>query len=579
MRKFCSGLFVILLSVALIGGIGLTVKAKDDDGDGVPNPNDNYPGRSNLKYGGTLKIGRGLMPPSTLSSLRTSYGDQIHQYLSEPPLMWGPKGEFGPSGWIEKFEQSENNKVLTFHLKKGIKFHDGTPLDAEAFAWLLRERLRDDSLYSYPLKNVDSPKDIQVSGSHTVTIKQTKPWAELARNMSSAAWLGGMETPRAIERYGEDYGTQEVYGNGPFKFVEWVKDDHITLKRNEGYNWAPSWAWKYSDIKSKEDYTSGPPFLEKLIFKYVPESSTRVQMLLAGELDMILEVPKSNAKQLESSSKVNVMTQPSYSLKFIAYNTTTPPLDEKKVRQALNYAINREAVAKAGYFGYATPAYSMYLGKPQETSNTLHLYKQDIEKARQLLSDGGWKDNNGDGFREKNGNKLTFRLMAAEKSEYRRIATLIQEMWRKIGVDAKVRLVTYSTLKSRTKGGKHEAVIDYHQWPFLDQYPWWFNPDLTWYPYRTGFESKKMRSLHQNLVESTTSIKEEKEAIDKLINYYYQQAAQCALVHPQRLLAVREGVQNAVPGHMEGGNWAWAPYLYDVYLEDIYKTNQEKQGN
>jgi len=571
-NSYLTFFLVFLLSFILLPGL-VGIAAQDSDGDGVPDSEDKYPGRNDLKYGGTLTLIRAEEPVS-LDSLRTPYGDQIHQYISEPALMWSPGGEFGPAGWVESYEQSEDETVLNFKLRDGVTFHDGEKLDAEAFAWLLRERMRDDSIYSDPLMNVPDTDHIKVLDENTVQIEQTKPWPELPYNMSTPAWVGAIETPKPLEKYGEDYGFSEVYGNGPFKFEEWAKRDHITLSRYEEYDWAPDWAWKFSDAESKEDYTSGPPFLEEVVFEYVPEASTRVNMLRSGEADGIIEVPKSQVEELEKLKNIEVMSQPSYRIRYTGYNTTVPPLDELRVRKALNYAINRKAMVQVVYFGYATPAYSLYASRAHRTPNTLDLYEFNQEKARELLSEAGWQDSNNDGIRDKNGEKLTFELITRKTREFRQMANMLQGMWRDIGVDAKVRLLDTATVRSRIEEGNHEAIIHEHQWVTKnDLYTWWFNPKYQPYPYESLLETEKISELNEKALNST-SLDEMNKAIDNLVNYYYKQAALGALVRPKDLLAMDKNVKNVVPGHKEGGNWFWTPYLYDVYLQDVYEQNK-----
>lgn len=563
-------IFALTLSL-LVGFAGLA--AQDSDGDGVPDGQDQYARRNDLKYGGTLTLVRAEEPVS-LDSLRTPYGDQIHQYISEPPLMWSPGGEFGPAGWVKSYNQTEDETTLTFKLKEGVTFHDGVPLDAEAFAWLLRERMRDDSIYSDPLQNVQDTDHIKILDDYTVQIEQTKPWPELPYNMSTPGWVGAMETPRALEKYGEDYGYEKVYGNGPFKFVEWMKRDHITLERYEEYDWAPDWAWKYSDAKSAEDYTSGPPYLEKVVFKYVPEASTRINMLKTGQADGIIEVPKSQVEEIKKIEDVEITTQSSFRIRYVGYNTTAPPLDELKVRQALNYATNRKAMTQVVYFGYADAAYSLYCGEALETENTLHLYEFDPEKAKQLLSEAGWKDTDNDGIREKDGKELSFELITRNTREFSQMANMLQGMWRNVGVDAKVRLFDTATVRSKMEEANHEAVIHEHQWVTkADMYSWWFNPAYKPYPYESLLDTEKIKELNEKAL-NATSMKEVNKSIDDLNNYYYEMAALNALVRPQNLLAMKENIKNVVPAHKNGGNWFWTPYLYDVYRQDIYEENK-----
>jgi len=558
----------IILSVMLLLVFGLTINCVGQEAQPW------ILGRNPLKFGGTLTLARGW-EPLNLDSLRTTYGDQAHIYISEPPFMFGPNGELEPAGWIESVENSPDELVWTFRIKPGVTFHDGALLDAEAFAWLLRERIEDPGIYSDPLMNVPDVDHIVVVDEYTVEIRQEGlAWPELSYNMATPCWIGAMTTPRSVERYGEEYGFKMAYGNGPFKLVEWMKGDNITFVRNEDYWWAPSWAAGYAGLEEEEYYHPGRPYLEKLILKYVPEAATRVDMLKTREVDGIVEVPRAYVDEIKGIPHVKVMESPSYTIRYIGYNTTKPPLDDENVRKALNYGVSREAVAKVIYYGYAEPAYSLFCGKALETPNTLHLYKYDPDEARTLLAEAGWTDTDGDGILDKDGQPLAFELWSSNKTEFRKMAEMAQAMWRELGVDVSLRRFDEATLRARIEAGEHEAIVFEHEWVTKnDMYNWWFNPDYMWYPQETGFDTPELRELIDGTFEATT-IEEVVQTNDDLANYYYEHAVLCALVRPENLLAVYDDIANIVPSHMGGGWWGWMPYLHDVYRQDVYEANK-----
>lgn len=558
----------IILSVMLLFVFGLTINCVGQEAQAWTL------GRDPFKFGGTLSLARGWEPLS-LDSLRTTYGDQAHIYISEPPFMFGPNGEFEPAGWIESVENSPDGLVWTFRIKPGVTFHDGSPLDAEAFAWLLRKRIEDPAIYSDPLMYVPDVDHIVVVNKQTLQIRQVgQSWPELPFNMSTPSWVGAMTTPRSVECYGETYGYEMAYGNGPFELEEWLKGDHITFVRNEDYWWAPSWTAKYAGLAEGEEYHPGPPYLEKLILKYVPEAATRVDMLKTREVDGIVEVPRAYVDEIKGIPHVKVMENPSYTIRYIGYNTTKPPLDDESARKALNYGINREAMAKVIYYGYAEPAYSLFSGKALETPNTLQLYKYDPDKARTLLAEAGWADTDGDGILDKDGQPLAFDLWSSNKTEFRKMAEMAQAMWRELGVDVSLRRFDEATLRARIEAGEHEAIVFEHEWVTKnDLYNWWFNPDYMWYPQETGFDTPELRELIDRTFGATT-IEEVNQTNDDLVNYYYEHAVLCALVHPENLLAIYDDIVNVVPSHMGGGWWGWIPYLHDAYRQDVYEANK-----
>ncbi len=559
--------FMIFAVIFLLGAILLSVQVIGAD------EKPWMKGRDPLKFGGTLTLARGFEPIS-LDSLLTTYGDQAHIYLSEPPFMYGPGGEFGSGGWLESIKSSDDHLTWTFKIKPGVTFHDGVPLDAEAFAWLLRKRKEDPEVFDYPLTYVPDSDHIVVVDKYTVEIQQEgQPFPELPYTMATPCWVGAVRTPRAVEKYGEDYGYTMAYGNGPFKLEEWIKGDHLTFVRNEDYWWSPEWAWKYSDAKSKEEYKPGPPYLEKLVLKYVPEASTRIAMLKTREVDGIVEVPTLHIDEIKKIPGVTILESPSYTIRAIEYNTTIAPLDELNVRKALNYAVNRQALVDVIYRGYAEPAYSPYCGIPLETENTKHLYKFNPEKAASLLDEAGWvmgKNN----LREKDGETLTFELWSSDSTEFRMVAEMVQGMWRNLGVDARLRTFDDATLRARIDNGEHQAVLFEHEWVTKgDMYNWWFGAESKWYPQMTGLDTPELQELVDKTFAAKT-MEEVNKSNDDLVNYYYEMAALNALFHPENLMAIYDDVKNVYMSHKNGGWWGYMPRLYDVYLQDVYESNQ-----
>jgi len=533
-----SSIKVVLAVGVFILAVGLMVQATQASAD---------------KRGGTLTIGISY-EPQTLDTLRTSICYNINMYVNEPAITWSPEGEMVPNGWIKDYEVTDDGKTLTFHLREGVTFHDGTPLDADAWAWGLRKRITDESIWDTPLRFIESPEDIVVLDKYTLQIKQTdKANPNLLPSISAPDWCGAMMVPEAKEKYGETYGSQAVIGNGPFKFVKWVKGDRIVYERYEEFDWAP----KFAD-------NSGPVYIDKLIFKIVPEEATRVNMLKTGELDAVLNLPYSAAKNVEKMENIEVKTAQSYQLMWIEYNVDHWPLSNEVVRKALNYATDREAIADKIYFGYADPAYSGLLGYPLYTDETLRLYKYDPEKAKKLLTDDGWEDSDGDGTLEKNGKELKFKLWSSTESNWRKIAEVMQGMWRNIGAKAEIQLFDEAALRDKFETGEHDATLWRHEWAFYDEYYWVYNPELSAYPAITHFDTPRLRELIEINKSSSTYEEFQSTAVD-LVNYAYSHAITNALVYPQGVVAVYDYVKNFEP---RGTGWAlWAPYLYDTYME------------
>ncbi|MBS3788607.1 hypothetical protein KGY79_10490 [Candidatus Bipolaricaulota bacterium] len=555
--KLILALLLVLFTFATVGG-GIVCIAQDSDGDLVPDDQDEYPGRNDLKYGGTLTLG-------TAATMRT-FNTHFNRRGNDPLLLTHEapfiEGHDTKAGWIEDYEVSDDGKVWTVYLEEGVKFHDGEPLDAEAFAWNLRQRISNEDIFSTPLRYVEKPEDVVVVDENTVKIVQSQPNPNLRPSFSDPCWLGAFETPNYDERYGDDYGTKVAHSNGPFKLTEWVKGDHMVFERFEEYSWAPDFA-----------ENPGPPYLKEVKMRVVPEMSTRLNMLKTGELDGVVDARPQNAKQFKDSEKFDIIQVPSTRILDIEYNTEEAPLDELEVRKALNYAVNRPALAKILYYGFARPAYSLFSSTSLELEDTKHLYKFDREKASSLLKEAGWKDEDNDGIREKNGKDLKFNLIA-KPGIYTNLATAVQGMWREVGVRANVRTHDEATALNLIKQREHDAVVWDHAWPYYDLYYWWFNPDYERYPNMAQFDTPKVRELIKD-AKSAKTFQEFKEKSNTLVNYVYENASINALLRPTGLIIMNE---KKFSGYRKDGHYA-IPLLHDAYSKEVYQDNKEKYSD
>jgi len=531
-RMMVVGLLAVFLSIAL----GISALAEDCD---------------NCKYGGTLVLAKSF-EPINMSTMKSDYCDMIHAMMSEPPILRDPWGHYVKAGWLESYDVSLDELVWTFQIKEGVTFHDGEPLNAEALAWTMLERKargwRGRHLRFIPEEN------FKILDEYTLQLQATAPNPNLLFMLTTPCLYGGMETPNSLERYGEDYGLQMAYGNGPFKLEEWVRNDHMTFARNEDYNWAPGFA-----------NNDGPAFLESIKFVFVPESATRVEMLRTGEVDGVVDVPFERLEELQNLEGVNILSTPGTAAYFAALNVTKPPLDELKVRQALSYAIDRELIAEKIFYGYASPAYSLYLGAKDEMSTTKLMYHYNVAKAKALLEEAGWVDSNGDGIREKDGDELAFSLWTSNKSEFRRIGEVLQAFWREIGADVNLERFDEATLRAKVTNNEHQATIWQHLWAGLDETMWETNPDNKWYPNQSGFEPP------QEMLDAQINAATWEEWLatnDALCNYVQEQAPILRLVRPDSIMAVRDNFKDI---RVREGWWAWLPYFYDVYDADLCK--------
>ncbi len=309
------------------------------------------------------------------------------------PLVWRDnEGAFQP-GLAETWEVSEDGTEFTFHLREGVTFHDGTPFDAEAVKFNF-DRIADPATQSGFASTLLGPYDhSEVVDPLTVKVVFSAP-APGFLDGASQAFLG-MVSPTAAQASGPDFGRNPV-GTGFMKFVEWAPQDHITLERNADYAWAPP-------IFGHE----GPAYLDRVTFRFYAEGPTRLAALQAGDADVIDNVLNSDLLLLEGDSAFGVLRADAIGLPIvILLNTNAAPTNDVAVRQAINFALDRQQVVDIAMFGGAQPATGpLAPGTPYYSAEVEGLYPFDLAKAAEVLDAAGWTMGDG-GIREKDGTPL-----------------------------------------------------------------------------------------------------------------------------------------------------------------------------
>jgi len=353
--------------------------------------------------------------------------------------------EFAPA-LAESWEASEDGLTWTFKLREDVTFHDGTPLNAEAVAFSFN-RIIDPEVNSpaaAPLLggNLESA---EVVDEFTVQFNLTNPFAGFLDAL--AAGYGGVVpvSPAAVEEYGEDFGQNPV-GTGPFMFREWIPADRVVLVPNPDYNWGPEGLYE----------TAGPPQIDELIFRIVPEATTRTAMLETGEADVAITANTADIARLEESDEFVVIEgQRPGTASMIQFNTERAPTDDINVRRAVLHTLNMGEMIELVYqnqrpvatgpiepstFGY-NPAADDY-------------YAQDLEAASALLAESGWADSDGDGILDKDGEPLSL-VWICFPGQHCQQGEIFQAQLREIGVDVEIREMSQPANVQATQRGEH----------------------------------------------------------------------------------------------------------------------------
>lgn len=441
-------------------------------------------------------------------------------------------------GLAHDWEVSDDGLSYTFFLEEGVKFHDGTDFNAEAVK-INYERWSDpdheysflDEDYIYPLygsmfggyKGDDDHliKEINVKGDYEIEFVLNEPLGSFLQTV--AMHYFAITSPAALEEYGPEINENPV-GTGPFKFVSWTKDDQIVLEKNEDYR------------------KDGLPKLDKVIYKVIPDNAARLIALRSGEVDIIDDVNPDDAAGIESDDDLALYTRSENNVGYLGFNNQKEPLNNKEVRQAINYAIDKQAIIDALYSGYATPAKNLippnYLGYNDDVEG----YDYDPEKAKELLSKAGFKD----GF------DIDLWVMPVSRPympDPEKVSEIIQNNLGQVGINVKIVREEWAPYLEKTSKGDQELYL--LGWSGSNGDPDYFfdsllHSDSIGGENRNFYENKEVDEL---FTKAKLSVDQEERA------KFYKEAQEilnedppsALLVHSQPLVAAKSTVKNFVP--------------------------------
>jgi peptide/nickel transport system substrate-binding protein len=382
--------------------------------------------------GGSLTIAQGVEPPGLDPTTATSAAIPrvVYGNVLEGLVRIDRDGKIIPA-LAREYKISKDGKEYTFILKKGVKFHDGKPFDAEDVKFTF-ERLMDPKTNIPNIKYYRDIESVEVADSHTVKFK--------LKNINSM-FLFNLARPDSIiiNKQTADRLKTAPVGTGPFKIVEWVRGDRVILAKFEEY------------------YRKGFPYLDKVTFKFIGDPSAQIASLKAGDVDVIgYDVSPENALLLEKDPKFKVLNGYTTTEVILSTNQTRKPFDDVRVRRAMAHAIDRSALIKGAMSGYGVP-----IGSHMDPGNPYYIdltsaYPYNPTKAKQLLAEAGYP----------NGFEAVIKL--PERFAYaRRTGEIVTDMLSQVGIRLKIELTEWGQWIDRVfKNADFDLTVIGHSEPF-----------------------------------------------------------------------------------------------------------------
>jgi peptide/nickel transport system substrate-binding protein len=402
------------------------------------------------KPGGTLNIAL-AQEPDQLDPAKTVLGasNSVNSEIYDRLVYIGADGL--PKPWIaESWTIADGGKTLTFKIRQGIKFTDGTPLDAAAVKANF-DRVLDPKTAS-PLKAFfGSLQSVDAPDATTAIFHFASPYAAFFTNASIA--YGGISSPTAVKKYGDQYGRNPV-GSGPFMFKTWTTGQSIELVRN------PNYVNYRTDVDNK-----GVAYLDGVTFQIIADPNTQLASLQRGSTDIVSPVQAESADAVGKDPNLNLLEIKTSSQLIFLNFADKAPLDDVALRKAISYAVDRKAIVDNAGNGLISANTAPLPNGVAGYDPSLNPYPFDVEKAKQTLKDGGWVAGS-DGIVAKNGKPASFTLLTfSGDSTLKRTTEVLQAQMKEIGIDLKISILEISAVVPLLAKGDYDITMVGIGWP------------------------------------------------------------------------------------------------------------------
>lgn len=478
---------------------------------------------------------------TTLYPLNMDQQNYIATKLCYEGLVNYVDGEVVPC-LAESWEYTEDGKALTFHLREGITFHDGNVLNAEAVK----------TLYDYQMPNenfsgiaaVANLKSIEVNDEYSLTFRYDAPYFAYLTDFCYPEVMI-VVSPDVLEE-GNYQTMKDVVGTGPYMYEELVDGEYVRFIRNE-------------------DYWGDQPYYDEVIVKYIPESSSRLQALQNGEIDLIYGSSLVSWDEYEQAISMDGVTggvaQIDSETRNLVLNASNPCLGDLRVREAIAYAIDKAAIAEGLTYGHEAIAESLFPEAIPYADVELDTQRSfDSSKAQELLDEAGWELNEATGIREKDGQALSL-LFTYDSGESmnKSIATTIKSQLSTVGIDVETEGQDMMTWWKQGLAGEYGITIWDTEQPYTAPHNF-FIPMINRSPHVPALSAIDGSEEFVSEIERFMTIDDEEEVaniFEYLLNFDNENVLDLPLLYMKDMVVYREEV-------VAGYQFSSTPMFFDV---------------
>lgn len=451
----------------------------------------------------------------------------------------------------ESWDISEDNKTITFHLRKNARWHDGVPVTAEDVKFTYEKIMDPSSLATNKIAQFKNVQEVYTPDPYTFKVRYKEPFSP-----ALVAWNVCL-IPRHIFEPESDFlhskHHEHPIGCGPFKFVKWERTQKIVLEANDQY-------W------------DGRPYLDKIIFKIIPSEHVRFEAILTGDIDYTVISPLNCIKdtdRMEFQTRLRTFRYSPVYLWFIGWNMdgSNPFFTDKRVRQAMTCAMDREGFLKNVYFSLGKIAVTDFQPDTWACDETLQPHPYDLDRARRLLDEAGWKDRNRNGTRDKDGKEFEFTMLyPAGPETTEQMASLFQESLERIGVKMKLMKLEWSTFINRRRNHLFQASMSGLRKDIdPDPYDIWHSSQ---YKEGANYGGYSNPEADQLIIEARKEFDQEKrkEIYIRLQRILHEDQPYSFLFHPAGCIAIDRRFKDVKTS--PAGVWQFYPSVKDWWVPE-----------